>query len=151
LINELVPIPEKLEDNKIFLDNPEFKESPTMSVDFYKRVGFNSPWICYYAKLGDQFVGCAGYKDKPVDGKIKIAYGVFSEYFNKGIRAQIAAALVALSLEIDPAIIITARTLPEENFSTKILRKNNFKLLGTVVHEEDGELWGCEYERDFVW
>jgi hypothetical protein len=33
----------------------------------------------------------------------------------------------------------------EENFSTKILRKNNFTLIGTVIDPEDGEVWEWIY------
>src|SRR5580704_9457138 len=111
-----------------------------MSVDFYTRVGFNKPWICYYAQLENQLVGCAAYKGKPVNCRVEIAYGVFPQYMNKGIGALIAKTLVDLAQQTDPAIIITAKTLPEENYSTRILRKNNFKLLGMIIDPEDGEL-----------
>jgi [ribosomal protein S5]-alanine N-acetyltransferase len=144
---ELVPVDEHLEDNKIFTDDPECKDSIFMSVDFYKRVGFNPPWICYYAKSEGLLIGCAGYKGKPVNDRVEIAYGVFPQYMNKGIGTQIAAALVTLALKTDPLLIITARTLPEENYSAKILRKNNFRLLGPVIDDEDGEVWEWEYMK----
>ena len=38
----------------------------------------------------------------------------------------------------DAALAIAARTLPEENASTAILRKPGFRLDGTTVHPEDG-------------
>lgn len=142
---ELIPVKEHLEDNKIFADDPDCRDSIMMTIDFYKKVGFNIPWICYYAQLDGRLVGCAGYKGKPVNGRIEIAYGVFRQYMNKRIGTQIAATLVELSLRTDPSIIITAKTLPEENYSARILRKNNFKLLGAVIDEEDGEVWDWEY------
>jgi ribosomal-protein-alanine N-acetyltransferase len=142
---ELIPVQEKIEDNKIFTDDPDCRESVEMSVDFYTRVGFNPPWICYYARLEDQLVGCAAYKGKPVNGRVEIAYGVFPQYMNKGIGTLIAQTLVEKGLETDPSIIITARTLAEENYSTRILRKNNFKLFGTVIDAKDGELREWEY------
>jgi len=145
---ELVPVKEHLEENKVFTDDPDCQDGIYMSVDFYKRVGFNPPWICYYAKLEDQLVGCAGYKGKPVDNRIEIAYGVFPQYWQKGIGTQIAETLVKFALETAPSIIITARTLPEENYSARILRKNNFKLLGTIIDAEDGEVWEWEYIND---
>ena len=142
---ELIPIKERLQDNKIFTDDPNCQNSIFMSVEFYKRVGFNPPWICYYVQLDGRLVGAAGYKGKPVNGRIEIAYGVFPQYINQGIGTEIAVALVELSLKTDPSIIITAKTSPEENYSVKILRKNNFKLLGSVIDEEDGEVWDWEY------
>ena len=74
---ELVPIKEHLEDNKIFTEDPDCQDSIFMTVDFYKKVGYNMPWICYYAQLEDQLVGCAGYKGKPVNRRVEIAYGGF--------------------------------------------------------------------------
>src|ERR1700686_2639572 len=127
---ELVPVNEHLEENSEFAANPLLKESLNMSIDFYKRVGFSPPWICYYVKQDDELVGCAGIKGKPVNGTIEIAYGTFEQYRNQGIGTGICKILVDLSLNTDPSIRITARTLAENNFSTKILKKNRFNFLG---------------------
>jgi hypothetical protein len=35
--------------------------------------------------------------------------------------------------------------LPEENFSTKILKKNGFKFSGVVNDAEDGDVWEWIY------
>lgn len=142
---ELIPVKEHLHENKEFATHPDCQESIDMCVDFYKRVGFNPPWICYYVQLDKQLVAAAAFKGQPVNGKVEIAYGTFPQYQQKGIGTQVADTLVQLSLKTDPSVIITARTLPEENYSARILRKNNFKLLGTVMDDEDGELWEWEY------
>jgi hypothetical protein len=55
--------------------------------------------------------------------------------------------LVDLAIKTDADLIVTAQTLAEENFSTKILRKNGFRLLGSVIDEEDGAVWEWEYEK----
>ncbi len=143
---QLIPIKRNLEDNKIFTDNPDCQDSIFVTVEFYKKIGFNMPWICYYAQLDGLLVGAGGYKGEPANGRIEIAYGAFPRYMNQGIGTQIAAALVELSLKTDPSVIITAKTLPEENYSARILRKNNFRLLGSVIDEEDGEVWEWEYQ-----
>ena len=136
-----------LEENPEFLENPDCQDTLGMSVDFYKKVGFNPPWICYYASVDGTLVGSAAFKGKPKDGKVEIAYGTFPEWRNQGIGTNICRQLVLLSLKTDAEVIITARTLPEENFSTRILRKNGFTLLGTVRDEEDGNVWEWEFER----
>jgi len=64
---------------------------------------------------------------------------------NQGIGTQICKELVELSLKTNSSIKITARTLPENNFSTKILKKNNFVFVGMVNDPEDGEVWEWEY------
>lgn len=142
---ELIPIKQHLHENKEFADNPDCQETIYMTIDFFNRIGYNPPWIGYYAKLDGALVGAAAFKGKPINGKVEIAYGTFLKYQNKGIGAQIAHALVQLSLKTDPSVIITARTLAEENFSARLLRKNNFKLLGTIMDDEDGEVWEWVY------
>lgn len=116
-----------------------------MSVDFYKKVGYNPPWICYYVAENEKLVGCAAIKGKPINNRVEIAYGVFPEFYNKGIGTKIANILVELSKNTDPSVIITARTLPEKNFSARILLRNNFKLLGLINDPEDGDIWEWEY------
>ena len=143
---ELLPIKEYLHQNEVFTNNPDCMESIGMCIDFYKKVGFDPPWICYYAQLGGQLVGGGAFKGKPVDGKVEIAYVTFPQYQQKGIGTQMAHTLIQLALKTDTDVAITARTLAEENYSARILRKNNFKLLGTIMDEEDGELWEWEYE-----
>ena len=143
---ELIPIKESLDENKEFISNPLCQESLTMSIDFYKKVGFVPPWIGYYAKQNGDLVGSAGFKGQPINGTIEIAYGTFEKYRKQGIGTAICKLLVDLSLKTDPTVKITARTLPEENFSTRILKKNNFKFIGTVIDPEDGEVWEWLYE-----
>jgi hypothetical protein len=44
-----------------------------------------------------------------------------------------------------------ARTLPEENYSTKILRKNGFEWQGIVVDDDDGDVWEWEFKGGARW
>lgn len=142
----LIPIRETLEENQDFAADPACQETIYMTIDFYKKVGYAPPWICYYVQKKNELVGSAGIKGKPVNGTIEIAYGTMEHHRQKGIGTEICKLLVDLSLQTDPAIRITARTLTEENFSTKILRKNNFILLGIVIDPEDGEVWEWLHE-----
>jgi RimJ/RimL family protein N-acetyltransferase len=142
---ELLPIACDLAGNKRFTGHPACQDSIYLSVDYYKIVGFESPWICYYASIGGELVGSAGFKGKPVDGKVEIAYATFPEFRGKGIGSQICGKLVALALQADPDVSVTARTLPEENHSTRILKKNNFVFAGTVHDKDDGDVWEWVY------
>ena len=139
----LIHIKETLDENKRFAENPLCRETLEMTIDFYKKAGYTPPWICYYVEKNNELVGSAGIKGKPVNGTIEIAYGTMENHRQQGIGTVICKLLVDLSLQTDPAIRITARTLAEENFSTRILRKNNFVLLGIVNDPEDGEV--CEW------
>ena len=42
---ELLPIQPTLSENKRFTDHPDCQDSIYMTLDFYKRVGFEPPWI----------------------------------------------------------------------------------------------------------
>ena len=145
---ELLPIQPELEQNREFAGNPLCTESLPMTLEFYKRVGFQPPWIGYYVQLDGELVGAAAFKGKPVNSAVEIAYGTFEAYQNQGIGTQICRQLVALSLATDPSVRITARTLPDNNYSARLLQKNGFILLGTVQDPEDGEVWEWEYKSN---
>jgi [ribosomal protein S5]-alanine N-acetyltransferase len=142
---ELIPIKEKIEENVEFINNPLCQETLPFSVDFYKVVGFSPPWICYYASHHGELVGSAAFKGRPMNGVVEIAYSTFDNFRRQGIGATICEKLVELSVKTDPSVRITARTLPERNYSTRILEKNNFTCLGVVEDADDGLVWEWEY------
>ena len=144
---QLRPIKQTLEENSEFINNPACNETLKMSIEFYKKVGFNPPWICYYTEENGELIGNAAFKGKPVNNTVEIAYGTMEAHRQKGVGPKICKQLVELSLATDPSVRITARTLPEKNFSTRILEKNNFILLGFVTDPEDGEVWEWEYKK----
>ena len=112
---------------------------------YYQKVGYNEPWIGYFASIdGNDIVGAGGYKGKPINGKVEIAYTTFKHHEGKGIGTEICRQLVLLSLKTDPAIRITARTLTELNASTQILFKNGFECTGIVFDQDDGYVWEWE-------
>ncbi len=143
---ELLPIQKTAAENEIFLHHPDCQDNLHPTLDFYKRVGYQPPWIGYYARVDDKLVGAAGFKGPPKAGQVEIAYGIFPAYQHQGVGTEICRQLVRPARENDPSVRITARTLPEEGYSTKILRKNGFICLGTIWDEEDGDVWEWEYK-----
>jgi len=137
-----------LEENAVFANDPLCKESLDLCIEFYKRVGFNPPWICYYVEENGEIIGNAAFKGRPINNTVEIAYGTMEAHRQKGVGTKICKRLVEISLATDPSVRITARTLPENNYSTKILQKNNFILLGMVDDPEDGDVWEWEYKKD---
>jgi [ribosomal protein S5]-alanine N-acetyltransferase len=142
---KLFPIKEILADNIEFLAHPDCRETLEMSVLYYVKVGYRIPWIGYYAGMNNNWVGAAGFKGKPVEGKVEIAYSTFSPFQKMGIGTEMCRQLVQLAKVADPAVRIMARTLMEENYSTRILRKNGFEWQGIVTDVDDGEVWEWEY------
>ncbi len=142
----LIPIQERFEENERFTKNPLCRQTIEVTIDFYKKVGFVPPWIGYYVEENSNLVGSAGFKGPPLNGTVEIAYGTFDEYRKQGIGTAICKKLVELSINTDPSIKITATTFQKENFSTRILEKNNFVCVGTVNDVEDGEVWQWVYK-----
>jgi len=140
---QFIPIAPTADENKQFIDNPICADTIYMSMNFYDKVGFNPPWICYYVMIDRQLVGSAAFKGRPVDGKVEIAYGTFEEHRHKGIATQICRQLIDLSLNSDSTVRVTARTLPDNRGSIRVLEKNGFVYTGMVNDEEDGEV--CEW------
>ena len=144
---DLIPIHQHIEENKEFTDNPLCQETIYMTIDFFKRVGYSEPWISYFAMKNGGLVGCGAFKGAPQNGAVEIAYGTFEAFRQKGIGTEICKLLVELSLKTDPSVTITARTLPQKNFSTRILEKNGFIFSSTVNDPEDGEVWEWMYPK----
>ena len=144
----LLPIEIDETSNAGFNNNPECVEVMNVYPGFYKRIGFIKPWIGYFATLdGNEVIGCGGFKGKPVEGRVEIAYGTFKNYEGRGIATEICRQLVLLSLQTDPSLRITARTLMETNASTQVLKKNGFEFIGVVYDEEDGNVWEWELRK----
>jgi [ribosomal protein S5]-alanine N-acetyltransferase len=145
---KLLPIKQTIEENPQFKDHPDCQESLLMTIKFFNKIGYNPPWIGYYAEKNGQLVGtCAVFRRIPAEGVAEIAYGTFPQFQNQGIASEMCQQLLTLTLETDPSLIIIAHTLPEENYSTRILRKNGFELLGAIWDEEDGEIWKWVYKH----
>lgn len=109
----------------------------------YRRKGFRPPWIGYAAIEHGNVVGSCGFAAPPHNSEAEIAYFTFPGNEGRGVATRMATALMLVSQEqarADGARFI-AHTLPEEGPSTAILRKLDFELLGSIQHEEDGEVW----------
>jgi RimJ/RimL family protein N-acetyltransferase len=91
-------------------------------------------------------VGSCAFKGQPVDGKVEIAYCTFPAHEGRGVATAACKALVGIAQSADAGVTITARTLPEENASASVLKKNNFMLAGTAIDPEDGEVFEWVYQ-----
>jgi RimJ/RimL family protein N-acetyltransferase len=138
---ELVAIEKTVEENELLLKNLEIRDGVLQTINYYKEIGFSRPWIGYCVKKDGIIVGMAGFKGKPLNGKVEIAYATNEPFRGKGIGTEICKLMVQLSKNTNPEIIISARTLAEKNFSTRILEKNGFEFQGVVNDKDDGEVW----------
>ncbi|MCY7359979.1 MAG: GNAT family N-acetyltransferase [Rudanella sp.] len=98
---KLLPIHENIAENQAFQVNPVCDESLEMMIEYYTKIGFVPPWIGYYAELNGELVGAAGFKGKPVDGTVEIAYGTFEPYQQQGVGTAMCGCLVSTVTDPD--------------------------------------------------
>jgi len=145
---KLLPIDVDEANNLLFQKNTQCLPILEVYPGYYQKIGYQPPWIGYFASNNDNdIVGCGGFKGKPINGKIEIAYGTFKPFEGKGIGKEICRLLVLLARQSDPAVRITARTLQDNYASIGILKSNGFECLGTVQDEEDGEVLEWEFKK----
>lgn len=144
----LIPIDVDESMNNRFSNVPECAPVLAVMPDYYGKVGYILPWIGYFASIdGKELVGSGGFKGQPKNGKIEIAYGTFQNHEGKGVGTQICRQLVLISLQTDPSVRITARTLQDGHASIRILVKNGFECNGVVNDKEDGEVFEWEFKN----
>ncbi len=107
----------------------------------------DQPWTDYLISKGNDIVGNCAFKSKPVNGKVEIVINTYNEFEGEGIATEACKELVGIALKTNPDLIITARTLREKNACTKVLERNNFKINGELMDEEDGLVWEWIYDK----
>jgi ribosomal-protein-alanine N-acetyltransferase len=121
---------------------PEVGQSAIEStVQLYSRAGWIQPWIGYLALEDGVCVGTCAFTSAPKNNVAEIAYFTFPGNEGRGVATRMAALLISLAKGSAPNVVVTAHTLPEENASTRVLRKLGFVLEGPRIHEEDGQIW----------
>jgi [ribosomal protein S5]-alanine N-acetyltransferase len=130
---------------------PEVGQSAIEStVQLYSRVGWTQPWIGYLALEDGRCVGTCAFTSAPRNNVAELAYFTFPGNEGRGVATRMAALLISLATGSAPKVVVTAHTLPEENASTRVLRKLGFILEGPRIHAEDGKIWVWRYQGPIV-
>ncbi len=148
LITKMIFQPILIDEDKTkeIYSNPDCQEIFKSYPAYYHKMGYDPPWIGYFVIRNNKVVGAGGFTGKPKDGRVEIAYGTFKEYEGQGIASFSCQQLISISKMIDLKIIITAKTSPEHNASTKILERNGFVFTGIVQDEGIGDAWEWVYK-----
>lgn len=132
----------------------DFMRSDDVSPAWLARLHASSvadPWIHGFAVVHQEsqlVIGTAGFKGRPDDaGEVEIAYGIVTDYQNRGFATEAASALVSFAFESRLVNQVRAHTLPAANASTRVLTKCGFEYTGEVVDPEDGLVWRWERGR----
>ena len=124
-------------------------EAVDAHIALYEKTEAVAPWIAYLARTPNArtFVGICSFKGMCCDGRVEIAYFTFPPCRSRGHGAAMAAQLVDLALRHPDVVEVIAHTSPEENESSRILRKLCFALDGVVQDPEDGTIWRWSLHR----
>jgi [ribosomal protein S5]-alanine N-acetyltransferase len=126
--------------NKFYV-SPDCQSVIDSMNEFYPKIGFHLPWVGYFVLDSNEVVGTGGFTGPPKNGKIEIAYWTFKQFEGKGIASFTCRELISISKKTNPTLLITAKTLPKHNASTKILQKNGFRFSEIVQDHEVGDAW----------
>ena len=116
-----------------------------------EQQGHTDNWMIVAAR---EVVGLCGYKHRPsVDGAVDIGYSIAASRRRRGHATGAVAAILAKS-EADPRVsYIIAETAIDNHGSQRVLMKNGFQYIGTVIDPEDGERllrWKVSVAGSFV-
>lgn len=109
--------------------------------DYYPKIGFNLPWVAYLVIKDGQVAGTCSFTGKPVNNTVELAYWTFKDFEGQGIASFACRQLVSIAKNENPDVIITAKTAPEKNASTRIMEKNGFEYSGIVNDDDMGAAW----------
>ena len=134
---ELIAITENGELAKSVSPAPEVvAEMMGATMQLYRAVGYEPPWIGYLAVEDDICVGFCGFKSPPHNNRVEIAYFTFPEYESRGIATRMAAELISLALDKMPAVTVAAQTLPEENASLNALITSGLSAMLEILYDK---------------
>ena len=138
---ELKPIELDVDKSKKIYASTHCQQLINSMSEYYPKIGFNKPWIGYFAFNNNQVVGTGGFTEQPKDGKVEIVYWTFKEFEGQGIASFVCKQLITIAKATASTIIVTAKTAPEYNASTKILQNNGFTFTEIVQDDEISDAW----------
>jgi putative acetyltransferase len=114
--------------------------------EYRLSIGAPTRWGGYLAAdARRRLVGTCGFKGGPdPDGVVEIAYFTFPPFQRHGIAAAMAAGLMGLAMKSGQVRRIRAHTLPEDNASSRLLRRLRFEYQGLTEDPDDGPVWRWE-------
>lgn len=145
---KLIPVKYDQENREFELNSDFSKMVFDKLQSLYERIGYQEPWVGYFAMINNQIVGSCGFKNLPGnEQKVEIAYVTVPEFEGKGYASEMCKKLVQISQNKDSSVIITAQTLKTNLPSHKILQKNHFTQTGTIIDDEYGEIMEWTYTK----
>ncbi len=109
---------------------PVLRENCEATAALFASIGFTPPWVGYVTVDNDQPVGGCAFIGAPKDGAVEVAYFTLDEFEGRGFAKRAVTRMIEIAQRADRTVSLTAKTLPQENASTTILRRNGFEFAG---------------------
>lgn len=138
---ELRILQEKEDHNQSLFASEECQQLLSIYKSYYPEYGFELPWVAYLVIKDNKVMGTGSFTQKPADGMVEIAYWTFQNYEGQGVASFACNELISIATNTDKNVIITAKTAPKKNASTRILEKNGFSFTKIVQDDEIGDAW----------
>lgn len=91
-------------------------------------------------------MGFGGFVGEPdAAGSIEIGYLTFPAFEGQGVASAIAGEMVAIARR-EGLKAVVAHTLPMENSSTTVLRRNGFVRDGEAQDPDEGTVWRWRFD-----
>lgn len=116
-------------------------ENCVATAALFASIGFEPPWVGYVVVDGSEPVGGCAFVGGPKEGSVEVAYFTLAEREGRGYATQALARMIEIARAADAGVTLTAKTLPTENPSTRILRRNGFQFVGETTDDEIGLAW----------
>lgn len=98
-------------------------------------------WHGFWGVESGQVIGTCAYAARPDgEGRVEVAYFVFPPFEGRGLGRKMAGRLVTRAAA-DGRWPLMAKTVAEENASTRILRGLGFQRAGEAEDPEQGTVW----------
>ena len=102
--------------------------------------GVDPAWFAHLIVEGTDVVGLGGFTGPPTDGVIEIGYSVAPSCRGRGVASAAVGQWLARAAGAGVRRVV-AHTLPEENASVAVLRRNGFARDGEAVDPDEGTVW----------
>lgn len=125
---------------------PALLKNCAASAQLFETIGYAPPWVSYITVHNGQAVGGCAFIGAPKNWEVEIAYFTLEEHEGHGYAAAATARLVEIAQRTEPHVTLIAKTLPQDNPSTSILKRNGFVFVGETSDHDIGLAWAWALE-----
>lgn len=127
------------------------REAMPPSYEFLKSHPSAYGWWTYlFIHTADnKLIGLGGFKGVPDDsGMVELGYSIAPAYREQGLATEASRGMLDYAFSHREIRMVDAHTLPQQNASTRVLKKIGMQYVDTVIDPTDGEIWHWRLLRE---